>query len=108
MKMSLKSKDVIVDPLEEHSEDLPRLWKDPDTGQTMVEFRIMEGHARYCLEKCVVVGGFETDILNDKNELVAKDRFVLRTLTQAISTAHHYETMRNLLWPKPMKHNEIF
>ena len=99
--MKIKLGEDIIEPLEEHSEPLPRLWKDPDTGQSMIEFHVLDGLSGYCLEKCVIVGCFEADVADDKKAII-KSRGVLRVSNGTIITAHPYESLRNLLWPKPV------
>ena len=80
------------------SDFLPRLLYDPDSGETVLEFRQYEGNCVNTLDRRVIVGLMRADLTD--GPMHKKDAGVLRLTNGLFPTAHDYSTLRELLWPQ--------
>lgn len=82
-----------------NDEKLPRLLKDPETGEIVLEFLQYEGHHKNCIDRRVIVGAMKSDMIED-DHVCANDVGILRLANGLFPTAHDYEVLRDLLWPQ--------
>ena len=78
---------------------LPRLLRDPGTGEEVIEFRQFDGKMPNSLDRRVVVGAFRADIMGGDNTVCQKNVGVLRLVNGMFPTDHSYYELRDLLWP---------